>query len=280
MSPPQLLFNEDFYSDRRKNEFNKKLGTKWTSCFNCHRPDAKKICTGCNVSRYCNRNCQILDWKRIGSSCTCNDPSCMVPTTSHKILCKRIHHYKSDGLSKPLPILLDRFYPSMISPQETEAEMMISGNLFIDELVRISVSKIDLAVICVNDRVDHPIVRLIGCANLVRFLHGVGAVERVFFHEIDRGDESVRRLAIADCKDCKSDICEFDLISAKAKKKVVPHIVDFVKRLNAKGVKVNSLRCGFGVKWLAKNEDFLINLKAANSGVSSYCIADSVWGLP
>ena len=57
----------------------------------------------------------------------------------------------------------------MISPQETEAEMMISGNLFIDELVRISVSKIDLAVICVNDRVDPLIVRLIGCANLVRF---------------------------------------------------------------------------------------------------------------
>ena len=92
--------------------------------------------------------------------------------------------------------------------------MRIYGDLFIQEMARISQEYISLHVFCSDDHDD--IVRLVGAASF--FSDGVKTITHVFFNKVDSGINAIRDLNHGSS----------GKISKKAKEQVMPHILGFV----------------------------------------------------
>jgi hypothetical protein len=110
-------FNKDFDQD-----FDKQLIDVYkqqAGCFACRKPDASLKCARCQIAFYCNRDCQVQDWKG-----------------QHKQLCNTWcdNRAEEDGCKGPVPICMRSC--GFIGENSMVQAMQVRRDLFFKEVKR------------------------------------------------------------------------------------------------------------------------------------------------
>ena len=97
--PPREPFNFDF--DKKHGQKLIEAVQLQAGCFCCNKPDPDKTCSRCQVSMYCNQECQKTDWKKSG-----------INAGHHKQLCKIYceNRAEQNGVMGPIPVCLYRIH--------------------------------------------------------------------------------------------------------------------------------------------------------------------------
>jgi len=237
-----ITFNPKFYAERELILI-KKI-RKFHGCFNseeCRNKNVSEMkqCSRCRFVIYCTRSCGASHW------------------SEHKPFCDWITSCRKDGNHHQnlIPFMLTFTGCYFCGNLELEKEMEIYSDMFIEEMSKQNKKEITLTLCCVKD--DAPdkddIVRLIGEGVVYdsSFMSSnsthMRELNHILFYEVDSGPKAICGLypdGYGMAGGSPGTIAE------SAKVRVVTRIVQFLVKLQRKGVKVTSMTCGRGLMWL------------------------------
>jgi hypothetical protein len=241
--PPQQPFNFDF--DKEHGQELIEAVQLNVGCFNCYKPDPDKTCSRCQVSMYCNQECQKTDWK----------------AGHHKHFCKTYceNRAEQDGVMGPIPICL--YGIDLIDEFTFEFSMRKRSELFLQELHKYQQQEGEIIDIFVQLSVIQILDGKISLAAALSFMvdSKTRTVTTVLLETVDEGPVAEERLQ------CIQGGPGF--ISAAAEKKVLEHWVAYIGRLrNECTADVNSITYGRGLMHVADKSSFRASVEAANGG--------------
>jgi hypothetical protein len=219
-------------------------------CFCCNKPDPDKTCSRCQVSMYCNQECQKTDWKKSG-----------INAGHHKQLCKTYceHRAEQDGVMGPLPICLYEIH--LIDEAMLLHSMRQRRDLFLQELHKYQQQQGEIINLFVQLSVIQILDDKISLSAALSFMvdSKKRTVSTVFLETVDEGPVAEQRLQ---CRHGGPGV-----ISAAAEKKVLEHWVAYIGRLrNECSADINSITFGRGLMHVADKSSFQASVEAANGG--------------
>lgn len=226
------LFNEQFDEDLGTlliRDYQQRVG-----CFVCGEKSARHNCARCAVAKYCNRNCQKLDWKkRHKSECSlwCDNRAELnnIPGHSVAVCMNSCGYLKEHDLAEAM-----------------KARTMLFLQEFADQDVEIPIH-LQISVIEIVNK-----VRLVGSASFLNLDEDdtdkskVCQVNHVIFQAVDEGEEALSRINRG-----------YGTISESAYEKVKDAVVSFVRQLKQTGnLAIQGCSCGRGLAHVSYDEDF------------------------
>jgi hypothetical protein len=247
---PQQPFNLDF---------DKVLGQELiqglqstVGCFSCEKPNPSKTCSRCQVSMYCNTQCQKTDWKASGPNA--ND---------HKQLCS-VYCENRDGLKGvkvSIPVCLYSIHE--INEDEFVSYMRVRQDLFLLELRKCYQEQHQSERIGLSFQTA--VIKLLGgkirlaAAIMLEFDSKWSTVNHVLLETVDEGPAAQERLYPS--RGGAGDI------SIAAEKKVLDGWIAFIRSLrDFCNVTVKSITFGRGLMFVANKGSFQESLEEANGG--------------
>jgi hypothetical protein len=251
--PPQQPFNLDF--DKEHGQDLIKTVQEHIGCFSCNKPNPSKTCSRCQVSMYCNQDCQKTDWKSSG-----------VNAGDHKELCKYYCKIRGeeDGRKPAIPICL--YFTDLICEGLFESSMRERSDLFLQELGKYQQQKderIELSFITYVINYTEGKIRLTATVSFM-----VDSEKRtindVLLESVDEGPAAEERL--------RQGGAGRGSISAAAEEKVLEHWVAYIGRLREiSNASVSSIKYLCGLKEVANKSSFQEGSRKRMVGQSSGC---------
>jgi hypothetical protein len=246
---PQQPFNLDF--DKALGQEMIQAVQLFAGCFCCKKPNPSKTCSRCQVSMYCDQDCQKTDWKSSG-----------VNAGHHKELCSVYCDNRADtnGLKgSPIPVCLYSIHE--IDEDSFVISMRERSDLFLQELGKYQQQQSERIGLSFQTSVIKLLggkIRLAAAVTLM-FDSKLSTVNYVFLETVDEGPVAEERLYPK--QGGSGDI------STAAEEKVVEGWVAFIGRLREiSNVSVKSITFGRGLMWVADKTSFEERLEEANGG--------------
>lgn len=225
-----MSFDKEFDADLGQKLIN--VYKEQVGCFNCRKPNPTKRCGQCQIVWYCDRECQVTDWKK-----------------QHKQLCQVWLDNRSGSPPGPIPICM--FACGFIGETSMVQAMKIRRDLFLKEFKRMAAEtehdkepqylSLTLAVVEMFGK-----IRLVASAHLVDDNFEKIAVSHVLLEELEASDrETVNRLYEGS-----------GTISEETRSKVSEKLISFVSDIKESNGLIVSITYGRGLMFLSTEEEF------------------------